>query len=359
MLVGLQRQVELNAITSIAMTARALGTIVALVAIERSVIVFFVSYLSVMLLHALVLRHFVWRCLPSEGSPRFRAQLLLQTRRFATGTTAISVLSLVLGQTDKILLSKLLSLPAFGYYSLASTVSSMTYRITGPVSQAVFPRLTQLVATDDRRQLVTTYHQASQAMTAFIFPPFMLLAVFSKEILALWTRDPAAVVNAHMIMRILVIGSAVQAMMYIPYGVQLAYGRTALVVKGNIVAAVLQVPLVILLTLRYGVTGAATAWLVLAVYQVGILANLMHRTLLTKERAKWYFVDILLPASASLIPILIGRMLIRGPIPLVGLIFALVTIGLVSLSVALIVAPDLRRVVIAIFVSRLASVWRA
>ena len=59
------------------------------------------------------------------------------------------------------------------------------------------------------------------------------------------------------------------------------------------------VPMIYVLTQRFGVTGAATSWVLLNLAYVIVVARLMHRRLLTKEMKEWYTKDLLLPLLAA------------------------------------------------------------
>ena len=53
----------------------------------------------------------------------FQKQLLKGIWRFTAGMSGISILAVILTQLDKVILSKMLSLEMFGYYTLASMVA--------------------------------------------------------------------------------------------------------------------------------------------------------------------------------------------------------------------------------------------
>jgi O-antigen/teichoic acid export membrane protein len=57
---------------------------------------------------------------------------------------ANSVVGLSLTQLDKVVLSRILTLVHFGYYTLAGTVSSAVWVIIGPINSVLFPRFAQL-----------------------------------------------------------------------------------------------------------------------------------------------------------------------------------------------------------------------
>ena len=55
------------------------------------------------------------------------------------------MLSLLLTQLDKVMLSKLVSLEQYGYYALAAAVANLLYMVITPVSQAYYPHFSSLV----------------------------------------------------------------------------------------------------------------------------------------------------------------------------------------------------------------------
>jgi O-antigen/teichoic acid export membrane protein len=70
------------------------------------------------------------------------------------------------------------------------------------------------------------YHGSTQVMAVMILPAAAVIALFSREILLLWTGNPEVVQNAAPIVSILVIGTALNGMMNLPFALQLAYGWT-------------------------------------------------------------------------------------------------------------------------------------
>ncbi len=74
----------------------------------------------------------------------------------------ISLIYTLLGQIDKIAVSKLFLLEDFGHYTLAGMVSQAPVLLIVPMATAVFPRITGLVSLEDRSQLAHLYHRSCQ-----------------------------------------------------------------------------------------------------------------------------------------------------------------------------------------------------
>ena len=143
---------------------------------------------------------------------------------------AISATTLLLTQIDKIVLSRMLSLESFGYYSLAAVAANSLYALVTPVAAAVFPGLTREAASGDVSATALLYHRATQTVAVLVLPVAAVLALFAPQVLGIWTRDPKAAAVSGAVLSVLVTGVALNAVMNIPYMLQLAYGRTRLTV---------------------------------------------------------------------------------------------------------------------------------
>src|SRR5690606_1161525 len=110
-LTGLRRQVLQNAATSIVATVRGGGAVAVLAFVSASLEAFFAFQALVSLVSTIVFGTLTYRSLPQpELPPRFSRRLLGNVWRFAGGMLLITLLSVLLTQVDKMLLSKLLPL---------------------------------------------------------------------------------------------------------------------------------------------------------------------------------------------------------------------------------------------------------
>jgi O-antigen/teichoic acid export membrane protein len=315
-IVGLQKQVSLNVLLVVMSTFRAVGAVVVLLLLAPTVHLFFMWHLATFAMQTLLMAAMLYSSLPRPAERgRFRRKVLREVWRFAAGMTGISVTAVILIQLDKIILSKMLSLEMFGYYAFAATVAMSLCRLTGPIFTALYPRFTQAVTRMDSRQLQSLYHTGCQLMSAVIWPVAIVAAFFSKEILLIWTRDAVATANTSSIVSLLMIGTALHAMMTLPYGMQLAHGWTRLAVAANTAAVILAVPLLIVMTRFYGVKGAALEWVAVNGFQVVVTVQLMHRRILPGRQWFWYLRDTGAPLAAVLAVVGAARLLIHPGLP--------------------------------------------
>jgi O-antigen/teichoic acid export membrane protein len=298
---GLQRQVLLSTINVSLATLRGTGAVLILWKISPTLQAFFSWQVVISLLQTCLAGWFLWHSLPhTQTGASFQSKLLRATWRFAAGISAITVMSVILTQMDKVILSKLLSLEMFGYYILAGSVATSIYLLVLPVFSAIYPRFTQLVSLGDEEGLKQLYHHSCQLMSVLILPVSIVLAFFSKEILFLWTGNQKIVEHTRLVLSILAAGTALHGLMYLPYALQLAHGWTKLALYTTTVAVLLLAPLIIYMTSWYGAVGAASVWVIMNGSLVPVVIQLMHCHLQKGEQWKWYFEDVGLPLVVSI-----------------------------------------------------------
>lgn len=339
---GLQRQVWLNGFAIVFSTLRGFGVLGVLVWVSPTIQAFFVYQGVVVALETLLLALKMRRLLPIPPKPaHFSWSELHQVWRFAVGMTAIALLATLLTQVDKLLLSKMLPLTEFGYYTLASTVGGALYMVIGPIYNAIYPRLTELVEHGETSLLVDSYHKFSQMLTLMVVPAGIVLALFAGHVLLLWTRNAVTTAAVAPLVSWLVIGSMLNGLMHIPYALQLAYGWTRFAVVMNTISVLILVPAIYVGVSNYGAIAAAIMWCVLNLGYVVFALPFMHRKLLPNEMWRWYGQDVLIPGLAAFV--CAGSVRIMAPAPALdkpwASIVALVLAATISLAAAVLLTP--------------------
>jgi len=300
-LMGLQRQVLMNIVRAGAATLQGGGAVLVLWLVSPTIVAYFSWQIVAGALQTVVMAACLWRSLPSAANhAAFRRQLLERNWRFAGGITGIIILSILLTQTDKIILSKLLSLEMFGYYALAAAIAGGMNYISSPIFTALFPRLSQAAAGGSNVEITRLYHQGTQLMTAVVAPVWIILALFSEELLTLWFGDSRTASNIHLLVTLLLTGTALNSIMSLPFALQLAYGWTRLMLYVNSISLTVFVPLLIWLVNGYGAVGAALAWISINAGYILVVVPLMHRRLLKESMGEWYLRDVGLPVALCL-----------------------------------------------------------
>ncbi len=301
-LAGLQRQVASNLVQIVFGTLRAVGSLAVIALISPTIQAFLLTQAIVTLLQMAVTAALFYNTIPgSESRPVFDRGVIKHVWRFAAGNTGIGLAALAFSQTDKLVLSRLLSLNDFGYYSLATMISSTALvMLTSTVTKVAYPQFSALFSKKDTNALAKAYHENSQIVTVLIVPTALIMAFFAKEILAVWTRDEAIAQRSSMLLTLAAIGTGINCLLWIPYFMQLAHGWTRLTFYFNIAATGILIVLLLVAVPVYGAAGGAvTLVIVNALYFLTYLW-FMHSRILKGEMIKWFFVDVGLPLAAAL-----------------------------------------------------------
>jgi len=351
-ILGLQRQVFYNAANSLFATVRAVGALAVLAWVSPTIEAYFAWQGIVSLVSLATLAAAAHRELPRPPlPPRFSRQAIRDIWRFAGGMLATTFLVLLLMQVDKILLSRLLSLEAFGYYVLAATVASAIGVMVSPVTQAFYPRFSAIVASDDAEELARAYHRGAQLVTTLAAPAAMMLIFFSERILRLWTGDGALAQEVAPLLALLAAGALLNGLMMIPYMLTLAHGWSAFAVRVNAVAVIVLVPAIVWATQRHGAVGAAWAWVLLNAGYVLLGIRYLHHRLLPREMWTWYHQDVALPLTGAAAVVALSAALWPDAGTGIAALFLLLAAAACSCALAAMLAPAIRRSMLDLMVS--------
>jgi O-antigen/teichoic acid export membrane protein len=336
---GLQQQVPVNVINVSIAAAQYGGAIIVLQLLGASVGTFFV-YQGVMgLIQTLTLRAVFLRRLPAGTRPaKWNRGLLDHLRQFAIGLTGISITAAFLTQADRLVLSAVMPLKTFGYYVFAANAAMALGRIVSPIFNAVYPRITALVAARDAKALAAFYHKTSQLMALLVIPLAATLVVFTEPVLLFWTRQPELVAAAALPFRLLMIGYAFNALMNVPYALQLAHGWTSLALVVNVCWLVILFPGLWLGYNVYGMVAAASLWPVLNLCYLLITIPLMHARIEKQLMWRWYAFSVALPLVVSTAIAIMGRV-VAGTSS--NILYGLLT-GAVAFTATLAALPSAR-----------------
>lgn len=269
-LVGTQAQVKLNFLMASAALIRHVGAVVVL-KFWPDLGTYVLWHATAALLETLLRRLLAWRQL-GVGGVRigWNTQDLRPVLQTAAGMSAAALLGALTVQMDKIVLSRMVSLEQFGYYTVASSVAMGLLILISPLVQAVLPRAVQL-----RDQPLVLRHLSFKLICLIAGMVIAVVAVFiccGHWLLMLWLHDDRAVAVIHPLLSVLLLGTAMNAFYnvgYIHWLVQERVGRILLVNGLSVVLALVLTPL---LVLWKGSLGATLGWVLINL--LGLLISL-------------------------------------------------------------------------------------
>lgn len=358
-LMGLQRQVTLNAISVSSTALRQIGGVLVLWLISPTVHAFLLWQVFASGLQTFATAFVLWRCLPpATRRPRFHWLIVTRVWRFSAGIMATSIVTLGLVQLDKLVLSRLLSLEHFGYYSLAAVAAGGLHYLIGPIFTAAFPRFSELVALRQHDALRIDYHRIAQFTSVLVLSAAMVLITFAPEVMALWTRNAEIVAHTYPLVMILAAGTAMNGVIHVPYALQLASGWTTLTMYTNIGALLVMVPLAFVIGQHFGAPGVASLSVALNLLYVLATVPLMHRRLLRGQQRTWYRTDVGLPLGVAFLSVMIWRPFVSSLLSPLELACVLVIVSGSTLLATALATPETRMFLGRAAVSRL-PVWTA
>jgi O-antigen/teichoic acid export membrane protein len=347
-LLGLEKQTLLSSVMIGLATLRGLGILLALWLISPIPEIFFAGQIVTSMLGTGTVAFLLWRCVPAavDGVTGFKFDLIRRVWRFSAAYAANAVANLGLLQGDKIILSTLLPLRMFGYYALAQSLANGLYAIIISLDGAIFPQFSGVIARGGETKLSHVYHRACQLMAVILMPAAVMMAIFSREVLTLWTGDPEIVENAHLILRLLVGGMLLHGLFHVPYYLQIAYGWWRLISNTNVVLLLSIIPLNILMAKSYGGAGAAAVWVLLNVCYL-VTVPIMHRRFLRGQQGRWLSEDVCLPLGGALVVSGVAYWLLPQSLSRIEMLAYLSAAGLLTIAATAALASQLRGALLA------------
>jgi O-antigen/teichoic acid export membrane protein len=198
-----------------------------------------------------------------------------------------AVLWIVLTQIDKVLLSELLPLNEYGYFSLVALITTGIMMLSNPLAQTLLPRLTVLMAEGRRDEMHTLFLAANRFVCTFMFPLAALIALHPHDMVFAWSGDESAAAWSRSILPWYSLGSAIMAVSAFQFYLQYAYGQMRLHVWYSVVSALITVPVMFLAIRESGALGAALAWFVLRAVSFAIWPMIVHQRLAPGIHGQW------------------------------------------------------------------------
>ncbi|MEX1027492.1 MAG: hypothetical protein WD049_05730 [Candidatus Paceibacterota bacterium] len=314
-LLGLQRQVTSSILLAAVSTLRLLGGILIVMSFGGGAATFFYWQILISLVAVAGGRWQLKRHLPAaRDGEGFSFQMLGSLKGLVAGMSGVSIAGIAFSQLDKVVLSKILTLAEFGQYSVAASLASSVVWFVNPISSALFPRFTELAAGKGRHSvLVDVFHSGSQLVALLVLPACMTGVFFAKDVLQLWAGDTVANETVCNVLVILVLGSALNALLHVPHVLQLAHGWTSLTIGSLVLAIVAMIPLTVVMAMNFGPVGGATSWFVANLALLLITPHFMHARLLNSEKYRWYWQSVVCPFAIATLCAALGRYLTPQP----------------------------------------------
>lgn len=270
LLVGAQAQVTLNYIMLGGALLRHVGGVIVILS-WPTLLAYLIWHVSIALLETLVRGRWAWRTLSVErNQAKWEIQELRPAWRLVVGMSGATWLGALTVQMDKIILSRMVTIEQFGYYTVAATVAVGMLQLVYPLVQAVLPRAIQM-----RLEPVALRGLSIKLgwLIGLLVGLGALVFITAGEwLLDVWLRNPEMVAVVYPLLAILLVGTGLNAFYNVGYINWIVLKKIHRVFQVNALALVLSVALIPPLVAWQGTIGAAFGWL--AINLIGFVLSL-------------------------------------------------------------------------------------
>lgn len=298
-----EAQVWMNLVEVMVNTLRFPGALLIVIWSAGNVLAFFYFQLVVVIIEVLIIRLKLRSLMPKsvDGAKRFSIQELKRVAPFALSIGYTGAIWVLLTQLDKLILSKILSLSDYGYFTLVATIASGVTMLAGPVSKAILPRMTSLLALGEKEEMIAIYRSSTRMVVSFVAPITMVIALMPELVVYTWTGDREAARWAAPILPLFVLGSGLLVIVAFQYYLQYAFGILKYHVAYNTGSVLVNIPLIIYVALNHGALGVAWVWFGFRAFSLLLWVPFIHYRFLPGLHKKWLLKDVafpLIPVSA-------------------------------------------------------------
>ena len=288
---GFERIVWLSVSNIVIATLRFPGVLLYMYYFGFTVKSFFIFQLIVAVLEFVILAFNAQILLPKLKQPArigWSMQPVKPLLSFALTIAFTSSVWVLLTQLDKFVLSGILPLSEYGYFTLAVLVAGGILQIGAPISSAIMPRMARLQGEKKHQELKAVYLGATEFVAVVVVTAGIILAALAQPVLYVWTGDAVLAQKAAPILQLYALGNAILTLGAFPYYLQYAKGNLRLHFIGNLVTAILLIPVIIWAAKNYGAIGAGWAWVLIQLTYLLLWVSYVHKMIEPDINLQWF-----------------------------------------------------------------------
>lgn len=295
---GAEQLIWLSGFNSLVATIRYAGVLPIVVFLNNSIQFFFAYQLVVAIVETAILvikfknsNKKILSNLKIGWSPEKLATEIKAVIKFTTIMTLSSIVWILITQTDKLLLSKIMPLADYAYFYTATLAASSIILITTPINNSLLPRMV-LLFSKNKSDFLKIYSQATQWICIVAIPTCAILSNHSEKILFLWTNNDFLAKKIAFTLSLYSLGNGVLIINSLPYLIQYSAGKLRLHLLGTFIFLLILVPSLTWGAENYGSTGAGWAWLTVNILYLLFWTPFIHRIFLPNIHCNWIKKDI-------------------------------------------------------------------
>ena len=215
--------------------------------------------------------------------PRFVVGEVKTIVSFGGWLTVSSIISPMMVYFDRIAISGLISVSAVAYYVTPYEVVTRVLRLPVAVTAVFFPAFAMTHGSDPRRTGLL-FQSVCQAILVLTVLPLLVIFLFAGEGLSIWVGADFAA-EGTLVARWLVVGVFFNSLAQAPFALVQGLGRPDLTARFHLWELPVYLVVLYVLLVRFGITGAACAWMLRAAADAVLLFIASSRLLETGRDA--------------------------------------------------------------------------
>jgi O-antigen/teichoic acid export membrane protein len=220
--------------------------------------------------------------------PSFSVRVIRRNLGFTGHMMVISALSLVHTQAAQVIVSKLLPIAEFGFYSFVWSTVNRAALITTAAAQAAFPSFSSLFAEGDRPRLLQQYRKLHDLVCYGTLPLFTGICFAALPVYRY-------VFNAGVAQRLLLptaflaLGSWMNGTLSVPYTLSVAMGKPQIASRTTTYALFIVLPVTAVSIFVFGLPGAGFSWVFYNLFAYSYMIPRICRECLQSSPWGWYW----------------------------------------------------------------------
>lgn len=337
---GLEKQIEGNVYMTAWATIKYLGGVICISLISKDVLILLYWYIFLDFTYALVTRIRLLYFIKKKAKVTWTFKDISCIKRVISYTINIMLISIgyvLCTQTDKICISKYVSLSAGGAYNSAYQLASLTIFIPTAIGNALFSRFSNNDYHGNSEESLILLKRSNALSTAFCAAIGAYIGFFCYELLIIWTKSQVYAECMKYAGVLLIIGVACTSIQEIEYEYMLSKGYT----KINRIQTLLYIlySLIITpLTIKYfGVIGGATSILVMFGLSTIVYSAAFCKKFLNENCVLFTVRELILPVAISITSAYFVRNYLCADFTNIyqnvgiAIVFGMITVGLILL----------------------------
>lgn len=185
---------------------------------------------------------------------------------FGGSLSLLSILWVIVNQSDKVILIKEMNLNDYTYYGIALTVVSLIGLFSNTMNQIIRPRLIHYYSVNEYKAFTQLFKDSFGIFLCIIIPLTVFICLFGYDLVYLWIGDDIASVNVMKYLPFLFIGGLFLSLSEFSFIIQYSHGKLKTHTIFYIFISLIVIPVNVFIAERYLGVGASISFMVVNIF---------------------------------------------------------------------------------------------